>query len=336
MYGGLFLDNHLFTNIRDHLLLSNRIGTAITNAYYDYTLFPAEAFKSLAQRQLRTCVLNPRMDRARYIKAERALRTHDYLPVPNGYPADLTIGQDEKPDFFSIGDDTRRGFTVSSQELFGHTQSVLQRFSDLRDVNGMFRKLTLVCLLIGFPLVLYSFIFSFVVALPSLLFPARLSAAIATLVCMAIGLLLLVPVYQGHLASRSTLNTIGNLASSSYATRVAALRLAYEKKQDVSAEAAAHKLEKSPYIAERYWLARSLAFAHGPNTVAMLQALAADPAPIVACQAFWAMGRRKDRTMIPQIIDRINTTPAWYIQMYAYRALRALGWVQPRSPVVYY
>ena len=68
----------------------------------------------------------------------------------------------------------------------------------------------------------------------------------------------------------------------------------------------------------------------------MLLALADDPVPIVACQALWALGERKNQAAVPMIINRINTSSHWYIQMYGYRALRTLGWVQPRSPQLSY
>ena len=332
---GLFLDKQLFTNIRDHLLLSNRIGSAITNAYYNYTLFPAEAFKSLAQKQIRTCVLKADLAPTTYKRLERIMRSHDYLPVPEGYPADLTIEKDKQAAHFSIRDAKQRILTVSAEELFDHPQQVLERYSDQKDRNRMFRKLTLMCLLIGFPLVLYSVIFSFLVALPSLLFPVRLSLVIAVCLCVVIGLLLLSPVYLGHVATQSSQNPLLELASPAYASRIAALRRVCRNKQDISAEAVSHALATSPFIAERYWLARSLANAKRPEATAMLQHLASDPVPIVACQALLAMGKRKDQRMIPQIINCINTTPAWYIQMYAYRALRTLGWVQPQSPLVF-
>ena len=332
---GLFLDKQLFTNIRDHLLLSNRIGSAITNAYYDYTLFPAEAFKSLEQKQIRTCVLKADLDPAICKRLERTMRSHDYLPVPDGYPADLTLTSDKQATHITISDTKKQRLTVSAQELFDHPGKVLGRYSDQKDRNRIFRKLTLLCLLIGFPLVLYSVIFSLLVALPSLVFPLRLSVVIAAGACVVIGLLLLSPVYFGHIATQSSQNPILDLASPSYATRIAALRRVCRNKQDISAVSASQALEKSPFIAERYWLARSLANAKQPQATAMLQRLASDPVPIVACQALLAMGKRKDRRVIPQIINRINTTPAWYIQMYAYRALRTLGWVQPRSPLVF-
>ena len=333
---GLFLDKQLFTNIRDHLLLSNRIGSAITNAYYDYTLFPAEAFKSLEQKQIRTCVLKENLAPAIRKRLERTMRSHDYLPVPDGYPADLTIASDKQATHITISDSQQKPIlTVSAQELFDHPKPVLQRYSDRKDRNRIFRKLTLLCLLIGFPLVLYSIIFSLLVALPSLVLPLRLSVVIATGVCVVIGLLLLSPVYLGHSATQSSQNPILDLASPSYATRIAALRRVCRNKQDISTVSASQALEASPFIAERYWLARSLANARHPQATAMLQRLASDPVPIVACQALLAMGKRKDQAVIPQIINQINTTPAWYIQMYAYRALRTLGWVQPRSPLVF-
>jgi HEAT repeat protein len=68
----------------------------------------------------------------------------------------------------------------------------------------------------------------------------------------------------------------------------------------------------------------------------MLLDLADDPVPVVACQALWALGQRKDRQTIPEIVERIDASSHWYIQMYAYRALRTLGWVQPQSPQVSY
>jgi hypothetical protein len=51
------IDSHFFVDFRDVLLLSNPVGTKINDFYYDYTLFPAEVFKSLDQKILKTCSL---------------------------------------------------------------------------------------------------------------------------------------------------------------------------------------------------------------------------------------------------------------------------------------
>ncbi len=332
----LVLDQYLFVNIRDHLLLSNRMGQAITNAYYEYTLFPAQAFKSLAQKQIRTCVFKDGLELATYKQLERSMRSRDYLPVPEGYATDLIIDRDAQAIRLSTGDGKHRALRVSISDLLENPKKVLQRLTEQTDTYRTFRQLTLLCLLTGFPLVLYSFIFSLVIVLPSLFFSTRVAVVMASLICIAIGVLLLNPVYRGRTAEHPANNPPPDLASPTYATRIAALRLACHKKQDISLKAANLGLENSPHIAERYWLAHSLAYASGPKATAMLTHLAGDPVPIVACQALWAIGKRKNRALIPQIIERINTTPVWYTQMYAYRALRTLGWVQPKSPLVSY
>ena len=327
---GLVLDRHMFSNIRDHLLLGNRAGQSITDAYYAYTLFPAEAFKSLEQKQIRTCVLGSTLDRANWIRLERTVRAHDYLPIPAGYPADLTIGQHTDKKRFSLGNNRHTVLSVSAGELFSRPDKVLTAYSNQRDRNRMFRTLTLACLLLGFPLVLFSFLFSVLGALPNLFLTVAVSDLIAAVFCIVVGGILLVPVYQGHTATVPANPSIAFSAPSPF-TRIAALRQACEDQRDIAGEVKKQGLENSPHIAERYWLARSLVYTEDPTAHAMLLALADDPSPIVVCQALWALGERKNRAAVPEIINRINTSSHWYIQMYGYRALRTLGWVQPRS-----
>jgi hypothetical protein len=327
----LVLDRNMFINIRDYLLLTNRAGQSITNAYYDYTLFPAEAFKSLQQKQIRTCVLDDRLDRADWNRIERIVRDHDYLPLPAGHPADLSIGRDAADTHFFLGHNRHVDLTVPRRELFKRSDHVLQAYSDRRDRNRMFRTLTLVCLLLGFPLVLFSLLFSGLALLPNLFLTVAASDVIAAFLCITVGATLLAPVYRGHKTTLGPASPAHALAASSLLTRITALRQACDERRDITVAASRHGLDKSPSIAERYWLARSLAYAKEPEAKTMLQTLADDPVPIVACQALWAMGERKNRTVVPTIVERINTSPHWYVQMYAYRALRTLGWIQPRS-----
>jgi hypothetical protein len=329
----LVLDRHMFSNIRDHLLLGSRAGQAITDAYYTYTLFPAEAFKSLEQKQLRTCVLGSSLDRANWARLERTVRAHDYLPIPAGYPADLTIGQHTDKNHFSLGSDRQPVLSVPADELLGSPDKALKAYSNRLDRNRKFRTLTLGCLLLGLPLVLFIFLFSVIGMLPNLFLTAAVSDVIAAICCIVVGGILLVPVYRGH---TSPANPPTTFSAPSPITRIAALRQACEDQRDVAAEVIALGIEKSPHIAERYWLARSLAYTRDPAAQAILLALADDPAPIVVCQALWALGERKNQAAVPEIINRINTSSHWYIQMYGYRALRTLGWVQPRSPQLSY
>lgn len=332
----MVLDRDLFTNVRDNLLLNNRFGKAITNAYYAYTLFPAEAFKSLNQKQLRTCVLGDSLDHPDWDRLEKTFRTRDYLPIPAGQPVDLSAAQDRSTDGFVLQHGKENVLRISRQKLFASTTEVLATYSQRMDRNRTFRTLTLVCLVIGLPVVLFVFLFSVLGVLPNLFLTVSFSDGIAALLCVAAGIGLLIPVYQGRSASAAVNDPQAALASASLNMRIAALKQSYAKKQDIYPEVLKYSLNSSPHVAERYWVARNLAFTQNPQAGAILSRLLGDPIPIVACQALWAIGERKDPTMVATIIDRINTSPHWYVQMYAYRALRNLGWVQPRSPQLSY
>ncbi len=333
---GQVLDRELFTNIRDFLLLGTRVGRSITDAYYTYTLFPAHAFNALEQRQIRTCKLDGDLNRPDWQRIERLVRRHDYLPVAGDSPADLAIGLDHDSAHVLLKNGPATVLTVPLQELFVDTRSVLGAFSQRLDRNRTFRTLTLVCLLLGFPLLLYTLVFGLLAILPGLFFPAAVSNGIAAVLCVLVGIVLLVPVYRGHNTQIDPGGLPTALASPSEIIRVAALRLSFAERRDVTDAALKHDLVNSTSVAERYWLARCLAHAASLEAHAMLLTLIDDPTPIVACQALWAVGQGNDPAMIPKLIDRVNTSSHWYVQMYAYRALRRLGWVQPRSPHHFY
>ena len=333
---GLVMDRHLFANIRDHLLLSNRAGQSLTAAYYELTLYPAEAFKALNQKQIRTCVLDDSLDRAQRSRLDTILRAHDYLPLPSGNPADLTISYDHREKRLLLNDRHHPIIRIFEDDLLANPSATLALYSQKLDDDRMFRRLTLACLLLGFPLVLFTLGFCFIGWLPNLFLTINQSNIIAAAACLLAGAILLVPVYQGHSAATNTANPATALASAAVNMRVAALRQAYDNRHDIAAEARQYAIEKSPHIAERYWLARSLAYAQHADAQAILLTLADDPSAIVACQALWALGQRQNRDAIPAIIARIQSSSHWYIQMYGYRAARTLGWVQPRSPQLSY
>ena len=281
-------------------------------------------------------MLGDTLDRPSWNRLERIFRTHDYLPIPSGYPTDLTIDHDPKEKRFSLGNSHQTVLTVPEQELFDSPDKVISAYSQNQDRNRMFRKLTMVCLLVGFPLVLFTLLFSVLGSLSNLFLTVALSNVIAAILCIVVGGLLWVPVYQGYTATVTPADPAIALSASSAVTRIAALRQACENHWDIAVDAKRQGLEKSPHIAERYWLAQSLAYAKDPYSHAMLLTLVGDPVPIVACQALWAMGERKNWAVVPEIIERINTSSHWYIQMYGYRALRNMGWVQLRSPQLSY
>ena len=94
---------------------------------------------------------------------------------------------------------------------------------------------------------------------------------------------------------------------------------------------AAKLLRDSSYIAERYWLARTLGNSRNPATYDDLLHFLNDPHPNVVTMALHAIGKRGNRDMADEIMHIITTTDNWYIQWYAYKALRSIGWRQTKS-----
>ncbi|MBE9542760.1 MAG: hypothetical protein IMF01_10620, partial [Proteobacteria bacterium] len=83
-------DSHLFVGLRDNLLLSNSFGMKINDFYYKYTLYPAEVFKSLDQKTLKTCSLEHINKKTIAGLLEKQLINHDYLDIKGNEVVDLT------------------------------------------------------------------------------------------------------------------------------------------------------------------------------------------------------------------------------------------------------
>jgi HEAT repeat protein len=122
------------------------------------------------------------------------------------------------------------------------------------------------------------------------------------------------------------------LASNAWTDQLSALRYIVSEQLKIEEYPSHRGLESSPRVAVRYYLARALGASRNPQTDAMLLDLLKDPHPNVVCQAMAAVGRRGDSRSIPQILAQIQNTDHWYVQWYAYRALRTLGWKQKIFP----
>jgi hypothetical protein len=88
---------------------------------------------------------------------------------------------------------------------------------------------------------------------------------------------------------------------------------------------------QSRRVQERYWLVKTLAVSRQPHTYLDIQRFLDDPAPHVRSTAFEALGQRQDPRAIPSILQTLESSADWYSQLYAYKALRSLGWKQTRS-----
>ena len=146
-------NSELFVDLRDNLLLPNYLGKKFSRFYYKYTLYPAESFKSLDQRLIRTCSLeNITSPRLKLQLASRLL-ANDYLPLPGISRVDLNIAQKGNNLVFSRHG--RKVLQIKADHFLARPQKALQKYSEATDRHGAFRQFTYLSLLIGFPVLIY-------------------------------------------------------------------------------------------------------------------------------------------------------------------------------------
>lgn len=292
---GTRLDGRMFITIRDHLLLSNAAGTRFNDFYYRHTLYPAEVFKSLDQKSIRTAAFETPPPAAVRQRLVRRLAAHDYFILKNpSVRADLTLVFQKNQ--LLLKHHNRKILNTDLGTFLGDPATVLKTFCKATDRHGVFRQFTFWSLLLGFPTLLYLALWSFLRAAAGLWLSLQTAGLAAGLTCLACGIALFVPL---------TLS-----------------------RQPLQAPADCRKALASPHIAQRYWLANVLARSHDKNTYHCLIDLLDDPHPNVVCQAIEALGNRNERRARDLIMQKLKTSDHWYVQWYAYRALRKLGWKQ--------
>jgi hypothetical protein len=329
---GVQADNRLFINIRDFLLLSNPVGKSVNDFYYRYTLYPAEAFKSLEQKLQRPIRLTEIRPAALDRRVTSQLRYRDYLVVGNDEPVELEI----KP----AGDDLdwlnngTRILAVTPESFFSNPNAVLAQYSRQTDRSAFLRTFTFFGILLAFPILLYCGVFGILRLLTGLFLQPSRATLLSSILCFVIGIVLLVPVYQGDRRPVNAENLAAALDAADWRDRVAALKLIEQLQLDITDYPSYQKSMTSRHLPERYWMARALGLSKEDHTIDDLFTLLSDPQPNVVCQALYALGKRgRDRKsdIIETILAKIRSTDNWYVQRYAYLALRSLGWRQPAS-----
>ena len=321
-------DRSLFLNLRDYLLLSNPVGKKVDDFYYRYTLYPAEVFKSLEQKTLKTCRLTAAKDKAVALRVEAVLINDDYLPVAKKTPVDLEIM--ESGNAFIFKHQGKSVLQTPIKAFFSRHEDVLKQFSAATDRHALFRQATIVCLLVGFPITLYVMVFALLYFVLRFFLDPTPSSVVAGTLCFLIGLALLVPLRLGRVTINDNMQLSEALNAKSWEQRVAALRRVVSERLDVADFPAYRRMVGSPHIPERYWLVKALAVSRHPETYPDLLAFLDDPHANVVSMAFYALGQRGDRRAVKEILRRIETSDHWYNQWYAYRALKRLGWKQRR------
>jgi len=322
------LNSDTFITIRDHLLLAHPLGEKINTFYYKYTLYPAETFKSLDQKLLKTCLVNIK-DKSLYQKVKTRLRHQDYLTIDENTPNDLTIFH--KSGHLIFKQHQNIVYECSVDAFLGAPKQQLELFSEKFDKNIFFRQVTFISLIFCSPLLCYLFFYYMIFLMLFFVHPPAMRSACASVVCLVIGIALVLPLYQIHtnIETKKAPEILSALQSADWHDRVFALKVLSDKNLSIKQSDIIQKLFKSPFIPERYWLAKTLGNSDSAKSYNMLVNLLEDPSPNVVCMALYSLGK-KNRSMATQkIIDLIEASKHWYIQWYAYKSLKRLGWTQP-------
>jgi len=320
-------DRSLFLDLRDHLLMSNAAGQSVSSFYYRYTLYPAEVFKPLDQRSIRTVAWPdagpPPPD------VQRELIRNDYLPIAAAADADLGLRMEGERMRF-----TREGRSLpdtTAARFLADPLRALAEISTRTDRWPYFRTFTFYGVLLAFPMALYCLLFAGMRLLSGIVAGDRRADILCAAACLAIGLGILAFFHSSRQPTPRPEELSRALGSAAWQTRVAALREARDRRFDVGAHPSYAAMLRSPHPQERYWLARALAISASPAAPAELTRLLDDPHINVRTQAVEAIAQRGDRGAVREILKRLQTSQDWYFQLYAYRALRALGWNQTAS-----
>jgi hypothetical protein len=321
-------DRYLFTDLRDYLLFSNAAGKKVNSFYYDYTLYAAEAFKSLNQKMLKTCSLEDFPKGTLLESIKRVLIRQDYLPLEANGKVDLKIIQKEGRLVFEHHG--RKILETGAEEFRDYSGDILSQFAAKCDRFAVFRRLTFISLLIGYPLTLYIFFQALAWLITCCFLEPQKAARAASAVCFIISLGILAQFYFAREANAPETDLSAALKSDYWPKQVAALKIIQEKGMEISSFQVYPQLIENPNIPVRYWLAKALAHSRKPETYKAVLILLNDANPNVVSMAYYALAQRGDPKAVNDIIERIMISDNWYSQLYAYKALRALGWNQTK------
>jgi hypothetical protein len=306
-----FMNINVFLNFRDNLLLSNPIGLRLNNFYYNYTLYAAEVFKSPSQKLLRTCKLSID-DKSLKDRVEKQLLYYDYFCVDADISFDLEMNQTE------------------AEKFLQQPSQYLKKFSETHDSHAFFRSCVWLSIIVLPFFILYVCIYG-LFRIVSVCFRYSPRITIGTVLFFCGISIISVLIYQQNKSAKPVENLSGAITSDNRQQRFDALRwIAGSGFVDI-AEFDVSKILNSPDIPERHLLIRALGRSSSPKAYDIIIKLTDDPQFNIAYTAYATLGKRGEQRAIPEILKRLPVSDNWYVQNYAYKALRKLGWRQSKS-----
>jgi hypothetical protein len=321
-------DRQLFIDLRDHLLFSNPMGKKISDFYYKYTPYATEAFKSLNQKTLKTCRLPELSNQYQKEVLETALLAMDYLPVKTDATVDLEIVR--KDNQFIFKHNGRVFVDTTAKVLLFDPRRILNQFSEATDKFAAFRQLTFLAFLLGYPLTLYILFHALFWLILQFFMDGQKAATIASGICIIISIFIFITFSFSRGSTIEKNKLADHLNANSWQERAAALRFIEAQKLPIERYKRYTEDLSALSVPERYWLVKAMARSNTTSTYETLILLLNDTHVNVESMAYWALARRGDLQAIPKILRAIKVSNRWYSQLYAYNALRTLGWKQSR------
>jgi len=327
IFSASIADMNIFLDIRDGLLLNNRIGRSVNAFYYDNSLYSARVFKSPGQRLLKTCALPPELDDALLKKITARLLSHDYIPVESSdVHHDLSI--EKKGNELSLMCGNRIVQMLPIRDFLKRYTAVLKDFEKQTDRHGFLRKFTMLSILFVGVLVMFLVMYlPFYILLKRYSSPVKASLG-AGAFCVFCSWLFFTILGVGYQVKNDNLEE--TLTSSNVDSRIAALKYIHRNQIDFNVLSFYPDISKKDNIAERYWFAKNLRYMRGTSTRNTLRTLLDDPHFNVVCMAFHALGYAGARQDTAIIMKKMKQSDNWYEQWYAYKAMRRLGWKQKK------
>lgn len=324
------MDRDVFIEVRDNVLLASTAGRAVNDFYYKYTLYPAKLFKAPGQRlMVPACTGGVQNSTLRH-RIDAALAALDYLPVDRKQACDIFVATENGQ--FILSGRSRVVLKTTLSDFFKSPRSVLENFSQRADSHAGIRMITFFSLVAAFPLTFFVLVH---VCLSLLLFmipPVYLRHAAASGLCLLMGIGAAAPLYfSPDPAGMAPAEIQESLSSDDWRDQRSALKAIVNDSMDPLDFDIGERIVFSPHIPVRYWYASALGNSRNKAAGQALVRMIDDPHPNVVCAAYSGLGRSGHRQYAGDIKTRILLSDHWYIQWYAYRALRQLGWTQKPS-----
>ena len=152
---GFQMEKDLFTNIRDHLLLTNPLGERIVRFYYQYTPYPARVLKPLERKRVKAFNLKDIPGSTDQNRLRKTLIAHHWFEAKSVKTPDLFLyGSGGK---VLLEDGRGKVLEIRENAFSSDPEAALKKFSSLVDRHRFFRQFTFYSLLIAFPITLYIF-----------------------------------------------------------------------------------------------------------------------------------------------------------------------------------